>query len=496
MKQQQLTDRIHTILTQITSARQIQTSEIEFLLDWMKQEVKRRRLMHLLEIFSRVESDVRELPPVLTQAEAMALIAPVKRYIHTVLGIEQEDEDLVLVLSNSFSTYSRYKPRVEKLGARPVFLQTLEEAVEYDYEDVPKAIIMDVELWARFPERSIQSFVSKMKKLYVPLIVIGTNEHYRLAAYSYGFDDYWEEWVPMEERLVRLGHHIEKARLVSNALLVDELTGAFNRKYLKATFSRFMSRLERSGESFTLALLDIDHFKQLNDTFGHAYGDEVLHRVAEEVRLAIRSSDELIRYGGEEFLIILNVSERHVVDAVLERVRRRIDDVTFTYEHHVTVSIGYTRVCQTGMTLGEWCAYADEALYKAKRDGRNRIIRYSSAVREEKRLAYVTMSPEKYALLAERLPKQHRRYEVIYRPYDRYACNDHMEMFILDDSGTNETRGTLSAVKEQRGKYSHILAVSKRTALELGALYDDLAEQDHQDTITEKIEQWLEKLPD
>ena len=493
---QQLTDRIHNILAQITNARHIQTTEIEFLLDWMKQEVKCRRLMHLLEIFSRVESDVRELPPVLTQAEAMALIAPVKRYIHTVLGIEQEDEDLVLVLSNSFSTFSRYKPRVEKLGARPVFLQTLEEAVEYDYEDVPKAIIMDVELWARFPERAIQSFVSKMKKLYVPLIVIGTNEHYRLAAYSYGFDDYWEEWVPMEERLVRLGHHIEKARLVSNALLVDELTGAFNRKYLKATFSRFMSRLERSGESFTLALLDIDHFKQLNDTFGHAYGDEVLHRVAEEIRLAIRSSDELIRYGGEEFLIILNVSDRHIVDSVLERVRSRIEEMTFTYEHHVTVSIGYTRVCQTGMTLGEWCAYADEALYKAKRDGRNRIIRYSTAVREEKRLAYVTMSPEKYAMLAEHLPKQHRRYKVIYRPYDRYACNDHIEMFILDDSGTSETRGTLSAVKEQRGKYSHILAVSKRTALELGTLYDDLSEQDHHDAITEKIEQWLEKLPD
>lgn len=493
---QQLTDRIHKILAQITSARQIQTTDIEFLLDWMKQEVKQRRFMHLLEIFSRVESDVRELPAVLTQAEAMALIAPVKRYIHTILGIEQEDEDLVLILSNNFATFSRYKPRVEKLGARPVFLQTLEEAVEYDYEDVPKAIIMDVELWARFPERAIQSFVSKMKKLYVPLIVIGTNEHYRLAAYSYGFDDYWEEWIPMEERLVRLGHHIEKARLVSNALLVDELTGAFNRKYLKATFSRFMSRLERSGESFTLALLDIDHFKQLNDTFGHAYGDEVLHRVAEEVRLAIRSSDELIRYGGEEFLIILNVSERHVVDPVLERVRSRIEEMTFTYEHHVTVSIGYTRVCQTGMTLGEWCAYADEALYKAKRDGRNRIIRYSTAVREEKRLAYVTMSPEKYIMLAEQLPKQHRRYEVIYRPYDRYACNDHMEMFILDESSTTETRGTLSAVKEQRGKYSHVLALSKRTALELGTLYDDLAEQDHHDVITEKIEQWLEKLPD
>lgn len=493
---EQLTDRIHKILAQITSARQIQTTDIVFLMGWMKQEVKQRRLMHLLEIFSRVESDVRELPTVLTQAEAMALIAPVKRYIHTILGIEQEDEDLVLILSNNFATFSRYKPRVEKLGARPVFLQTLEEAIEYDYEDVPKAIIMDVELWARFPERAIQSFVSKMKKLYVPLLVIGTNEHYRLAAYSYGFDDYWEEWVPMEERLVRLGHHIEKARLVSNALLVDELTGAFNRKYLKATFSRFMSRLERSGESFTLALLDIDHFKQLNDTFGHGYGDEVLHRVAEEVRVTIRSSDELIRYGGEEFLIILNVSERHVVDAVLERVRSRIEEMTFTYEHHVTVSIGYTCVCQTGMTLGEWCAYADEALYKAKRDGRNRIIRYSTAVREEKRLAYVTMSPEKYTMLAEQLPKQHRRYEVIYRPYDRYACNDHMEMFILDESSTTETRGTLSAVKEQRGKYSHVLALSKRTALELGTLYDDLAEQDHHDVITEKIEQWLEKLPD
>lgn len=494
--EQQLTDRIHKVLAHITSARQIQTSDIRFLLDWMKQEVKRRRLMHLLEIFSRIEADVSELPPVLTQADAIAVVAPVKRYIHTILGIEQEDEDLVLILSNSFSTFSRYKPRVEKLGARPVFLQTLGEAVEYDYEDVPKAIIMDVELWPHFPEREIQSFVSKMKKLYVPLLVIGTNEHYRLAAYSYGFDDYWEQWVPMDERLVRLGHHIEKARLVSNALLVDELTGAFNRKYLKATFSRFMSRLERSGENFTLALLDIDHFKQLNDTFGHTYGDEVLHRVAEEIRLTIRSSDELIRYGGEEFLIILNVSERHVVDAVLERVRLRIEEMTFSYEHHVTVSIGYTQVCQTGTTLGEWCAYADEALYKAKRDGRNQIIRYSNAVRDEKRLAYVTMSPEKYALLADRLPTKHRRYEIIYRPYQLYACNDSMEMFILDDSNPTEAKGTLSAVKEQRGKYSHILAVSKRTALELGTLYDDIAEQDHQDVITEKIEQWLEKLPD
>lgn len=496
MEQHQLTDRIYGILAKIKEAKQIEKTEIEFLLGWMKTEVRKRRLMHLLEIFSRVESDIRELPLVLTQSEAINLIAPIKRYIHTVLGIEQEEDDLVLILSGSFSTFSRYKPRVEKLGARPVFLQTIAEAVEYDYEDVPKAIIMDVELWSHFPERDIQSFVSKMKKLYVPLIVIGTNEHYRLAAYSYGFDDYWESWIPMEERLVRLGLHIEKARLVSNALLVDELTGAFNRKYLKATFSRFVSRLERSGESFTLALLDIDHFKQLNDTFGHPYGDEVLHRVAEEIRLAIRSSDELIRYGGEEFLVILNVSDRAIVDAVLERVRTRIEQMEFTYEHHVTVSIGYTRVCQTGMTLGEWCAYADEALYKAKRDGRNRIVRYSSAVREEKRLAYVTMSPEKYALLAEQLPKQHRRYEVVYRPYDLYACNDHVEMFILDETGSSATKGTLSAVKEQRGKYSHILAVSKRTAAELGTLYDDLTEQDHGDVITEKIEQWLEKLPD
>ena len=496
MEQHQLTDRIHNILKKIAESRQIPKSEIEFLLDWMKIEVRQRRLMHLLEIFNRVEADVRELPIVLTQAEAMTLIAPVKRYIHTILGIEQEEEDLVLILAASFSTFSRYKPRVEKLGARPVFLQTLTEAVEYDYEDVPKAIIMDVELWPQFKERDIQSFVSKMRKLYVPLIVIGTNEHYRLAAYSYGFDDYWESWVPMEERLIRLGLHIEKSRLVSKALLVDELTGAFNRKYLKATFGRFMSRLERSGESFTIALLDIDHFKQLNDTFGQAYGDEVLHRVAEEVRQAIRSSDELIRYGGEEFLILLNVSDRAVIDAVLERVRSRIEHLTFPYEHQVTVSIGYTRVCQPGQTLNEWCTYADEALYKAKRDGRNRVIRYTSAVRDEKRIAYVTMSAGKYLSLAEQLPKEHRRYEIVYRPYEAYACNDHVEMFVLDESRVIETKGTLSAVKEQRGKYSHILAVSKRTAAELEALYDDYSDIDQDELITQKIEQWLEKLPD
>ena len=496
MEQGQLTERIHMILKKISESRQIPKSDIEFLLDWMKKEVKQRRLMHLLEIFSRVESEAKELPSVLTQAEALTLISPVKRYIHTVLGIEQEEEDLVLILSASFSTFSRYKSRVEKLGARPVFLQTLEETVEYDYEDVPKAIIMDVELWPQFKERDIQSFVSKMRKLYVPLIVIGTNEHYRLAAYSYGFDDYWESWVPMEERLVRLGLHIEKSRLVSKALLVDELTGAFNRKYLKATFSRFISRLERSGESFAVALLDIDHFKQLNDTFGHSYGDDVLHSVSEEIRHAIRSSDELIRYGGEEFLILLNVSDRAIVETVLERVRTRIEEMEFPYDHQVTVSIGYTRVCQTGYTLGEWCAYADEALYKAKRDGRNRVVRYSSAVREEKRIAYVTMSANTYISLADRLPKEHSRYEVVYRPYEAYSCNDNIEMFVLDDTRAHEARGTLSAVKEQRGKYSHILAVSKRTASELEAIYDDYADEQLDEVITKKIEQWLEKLPD
>lgn len=496
MEQVQLTEHIHNILKKISEARQVPKSDIEFLLSWMKKEVRKRRFMHLLEIFSRVESDAKELPNVLTQAEAMALIAPVKRYIHTILGIEQEDEDLVLILSASFSTFSRYKPRVEKLGARPVFLQNLEEAVEYDYEDVPKAIIMDVELWSQFKERDIQSFVSKMKKIYVPLIVIGTNEHYRLAAYSYGFDDYWESWVPMEERMVRLGLHIEKSRLVSKALLVDELTGAFNRKYLKATFGRFISRLERSGETFTVALLDIDHFKQLNDTFGHAYGDDVLQRVSEEIRHAIRSSDELIRYGGEEFLILLNVSDPGVVEAVLERARSRIEKLEFPYDHQVTISIGYTRVCQTGLTLGEWCAYADEALYKAKRDGRNRVVRYSSAVRDEKRLAYVTMPSSKYTKLADQLPKEHRRYEIVYRPYEAYTCNDHVEMFILDESRSKESRGTLSAVKEQRGKYSHILAVTRRTASELEALYDDYADLDKDEIITQKIEQWLGKLPD
>ncbi|MFP3394244.1 GGDEF domain-containing protein, partial [Brevibacillus sp. SIMBA_076] len=80
---------------------------------------------------------------------------------------------------------------------------------------------------------------------------------------------------------------------------------------------------------------------------------------------------------------------------------------------------------------------------------------------------------------ADRLPKEHRRYEVVYRPYEAYSCNDNIEMFVLDDARVDEARGTLSAVKEQRGKYSHILAVSKRTASELEAIYDDYADEEH-----------------
>jgi len=156
----------------------------------------------------------------------------------------------------------------------------------------------------------------------------------------------------------------------------DELTGAFNRRFLMESLAREHSRAERLGEPFSVCVVDIDHFKSINDTFGHAAGDAVLVHFAALAPRGLRGIDTFGRLGGEEFLLVLPGTGREGALAAAERLRAACEAAAFPglpEGRRVTVTVGVATRAH-GENVTTLLARADEALYQGKRAGRNRIV--------------------------------------------------------------------------------------------------------------------------
>lgn len=150
----------------------------------------------------------------------------------------------------------------------------------------------------------------------------------------------------------------------------DTLTGIGNRRMLEEVFQAHQKLGERYGFSVFLLMFDIDNFKSINDTFGHNVGDSVLQELALLVEKSIRKSDLFVRWGGEEFVILLRYSDPMTVMKIADQIRKRIDKNSFETIVHVTCSFGLTAVLPDE-TLETVFKRADKALYRAKADGKN-----------------------------------------------------------------------------------------------------------------------------
>ena len=158
----------------------------------------------------------------------------------------------------------------------------------------------------------------------------------------------------------------------------DALTGLYNRRYLEESLDREVSRAKRSGLPFGVMMMDIDHFKRCNDSFGHAAGDAALRAVGQHVLSLTRSEDILCRYGGEEFVLVMtNASARAVLERA-EALRLGVQGLEVEHESRqigpVTLSIGVAMLPDHGDSGQAVLQAADAALYQAKRAGRNRVV--------------------------------------------------------------------------------------------------------------------------
>ena len=222
----------------------------------------------------------------------------------------------------------------------------------------------------------------------MPVIVVtGANDTAaREKAFIAGANDFIAKTSDHVEFLARVRAHVKLAqtiqeleqsrRYLKEQADTDPLTKLANRRSFFASASTNLAQMQRQSEHFSIIILDIDHFKRINDTYGHQAGDVVLQQLATVLANAIREGDSLARIGGEEFVVASPYTNRLAAIVLSERLRKAVEESEFVYENNripVTISLGVASMNKGGDDVDKLLAVADSRLYLAKQKGRNRI---------------------------------------------------------------------------------------------------------------------------
>jgi diguanylate cyclase (GGDEF)-like protein len=225
--------------------------------------------------------------------------------------------------------------------------------------------------------------------VFVPVVLVTarTDPDARVEGLRIGADDYVSKPFEEEELVARVGSMLRIKRAfdavaatrnrMAELAVLDDLTGLYNVRYLQQRFGEEWKRAERHREPLALAMLDVDHFKSVNDRHGHDVGDLVLREASARIKSSVRDTDVVARYGGEEFVVLLPSTQLAGALVVAERVRRAFVDRPFETPRGrlpITTSIGVALYPSRGIsTKDHLLRAADSALYRAKEEGRDRI---------------------------------------------------------------------------------------------------------------------------
>jgi two-component system, cell cycle response regulator len=222
------------------------------------------------------------------------------------------------------------------------------------------------------------------------LVVVSDGDRRKLSqALEMGVNDYLTRPVDKNELIARVRTQLRRKRyqdrlrynvqLSLEMAITDQLTGLHNRRYMSRHLDTLIAGSNKSGKPIAFLIFDIDHFKRVNDTYGHDIGDEVLKEFAGRIAANVRGIDLACRYGGEEFVVVMPDTDIEFAYSVAERLRKSVETTPFDISrapHHlnVTISIGIAGSRAPGDSAAALLHRADQALYRAKNDGRNRVV--------------------------------------------------------------------------------------------------------------------------
>lgn len=242
----------------------------------------------------------------------------------------------------------------------------------------PEVVLLDVNMPDCTGPELAQIIRMNDDWLRVPIVYLSaeTDISRQINALLKAGDDFITKPISDNALVAAVFSRAQRARLLSNALSRDSLTGLLKHADIKEQAAVELERAQRSGKPASVAMLDIDFFKKVNDSYGHAAGDNVIRALANLLRQRLRRIDSLGRYGGEEFLVVLPDCPAEQALRILDEIRQRFAELQFIAgDQHfsVTLSAGIASTENAPASAGDLLEEADRALYAAKHDGRNQV---------------------------------------------------------------------------------------------------------------------------
>jgi two-component system, cell cycle response regulator len=301
---------------------------------------------------------------------------------------------LILVVDDNPDNLEIISTRLRFRGYEVLTAERGEEAITRVHEDAPDLILLDIMMPDMDGYEVARRIRAERDLPYIPIIVVTARDSTedKVTGLDAGADDYLTKPINFPElearvrsmlRIKRLQDQLEATnRELEQLSISDGLTGLFNHRHLHEILADEYERSRRTEEPMSVVMLDLDRFKEVNDTYGHQAGDRVLEELAAILRECAREIDKLGRYGGEEFMAILPDSDPEEGAVFAERVRELVENQQFDIQAdeplRMTISAGVASYpAHDADSPRRLVHQADLALYSAKHSGRNQVIRFS-----------------------------------------------------------------------------------------------------------------------
>ncbi|MCA1065120.1 diguanylate cyclase [Rossellomorea sp. AcN35-11] len=287
------------------------------------------------------------------------------------------EEPVVLIIDDDTSFLMYMKEELEKIGWYVVPIANPQKAIMSYYDVRPDCAIIDIHMEGTNGFEVLEFFKKKLKQQFIPTIMVSAEDskEVRMKSYQMGADDFIGKPFEVDEFIVRVERQMERKRQIEELVLIDELTLVYNRKYLSQAYAQVKSGWSRMEDSYCVAVIDIDHFKQVNDKYGHLTGDRVLKQFAAYLKSETRMQDIVFRFGGEEFVILLPNTSIKKSFALVDEIREGFSRYVFGTDpaFSCTFSAGVAEIADPTKPFETWLKLADNALYEAKSNGRNLV---------------------------------------------------------------------------------------------------------------------------
>lgn len=357
-----------------------------------------RRIGHSFRIFDEIHqnSEIATLAQLLTDAndrQIRQVFGHVLPKLKMLTENLQHPKHWVLVVEDDPVTKLVLEQRLGSLY-RVVAVKTLQDAEKALMDHPISFILLDLQL----PDGDGREFLLKLRErpatTTIPLFVVSSQKGHAVQTecFALGADGFFQKPFDPLTLSTALASRLEKITELTRRSLVDPLTGLPNRAGFANAFKRAALLASRSGQPLTVAMLDVDRFKAVNDLYGHFVGDQVLKRLANVLSVSLRASDVLARWGGEEFVVFFPNTDLVEAKLAMNKALKAFRAERF-FSHkrrrlHVTFSAGLVRVTP-GITLERTVVEADRVLYLAKSSGRDHVVTERDKVSLKKRILLI-----------------------------------------------------------------------------------------------------------